>query len=406
MIPLQEAQERVLAGLGAAKPVQTDIDKALGLVLAETLTAREDIPPFANTSMDGYAVHAADLAGASAESPARLRVVGTLAAGAAFEGTVGEGEALRIMTGAPFPAGADAVAIVETSTTDGDTVLISSPVEHGAQIRGAGEDVLAGQEVFPAGTVLRPGHLGVLASVGRLEASVVPAPVVGVLSTGDELVEGDVPLRPGQIRESNRHALLGLLRRDGYQGVDLGIAPDDADVIRARILDGAGRCDALLTSGGVSMGDYDLVKKVLDELGEMEWMQVAIRPARPFAIGTVGGTPVFGLPGNPVSSMVSYELLARPGLRRMAGHGPEALFRPSVPAIVDDNSCNPRPDGRVAYLRMKASFGADGRWHVRSAGAQGSHQLLAMAHADALAIVPDRQGVPKGGTVQILVLEP
>ncbi|MCL2395479.1 MAG: molybdopterin molybdotransferase MoeA, partial [Acidimicrobiaceae bacterium] len=279
MIPLEEAQERVLAGLEAAKPVQVDIDEALGLVLAETLTAREDIPPFANTSMDGYAVHAADLAGASAEHPVRLRVVGTLAAGAAFEGAVGEGEALRIMTGAPFPGGADAVAIVETTTTEGDTVLIDTPVGHGAQIRAAGGDVQAGQEVFPAGTVLRPGHLGVLASVGRLEASVVPAPVVGVLSTGDELVEGDVPLRPGQIRESNRHALLGLLRRDGYVGVDLGIAPDDAEVIRARILDGAGRCDALLTSGGVSMGDFDLVKKVLDELGEMEWMQVAIRPA-------------------------------------------------------------------------------------------------------------------------------
>ncbi|MBO0747062.1 MAG: molybdopterin molybdotransferase MoeA, partial [Acidimicrobiaceae bacterium] len=344
MIPLAEAQERVLAALRAAKPANTGIDEALGRVLAETVTARDDIPPFANTAMDGYAVHAADLAGASPEHPARLRVVGTLAAGAAFEGTVGQGEALRIMTGAPFPNGADAVAIVETTTTDGDTVLISAPVEQGAQIRAAGGDVVAGQEVFPAGTVLGPGHLGVLASVGRLEVSVVPAPVVGVLSTGDELVEGDVPLRPGQIRESNRHALLGLLRRDGYVGVDLGIAPDDAEVIRARILDGVGSCDAVLTSGGVSMGDFDLVKKVLDEIGEMDWMQVAIRPARPFAFGTVGTTPVFGLPGNPVSSMVSYELLARPALRRMAGHADAALRRPSVPAVVDDDSCNPRPD--------------------------------------------------------------
>ncbi|MBO0693308.1 MAG: molybdopterin molybdotransferase MoeA [Acidimicrobiaceae bacterium] len=405
MIPLAEAQERVLAALRAAKPANTGIDEALGRVLAETVTARDDIPPFANTAMDGYAVHAADLAGASPEHPARLRVVGTLAAGAAFEGTVGQGEALRIMTGAPFPNGADAVAIVETTTTDGDTVLISAPVEQGAQIRAAGGDVVAGQEVFPAGTVLGPGHLGVLASVGRLEVSVVPAPVVGVLSTGDELVEGDVPLRPGQIRESNRHALLGLLRRDGYVGVDLGIAPDDAEVIRARILDGVGSCDAVLTSGGVSMGDFDLVKKVLDEIGEMDWMQVAIRPARPFAFGTVGTTPVFGLPGNPVSSMVSYELLARPALRRLAGHADGALRRRSVPAVVDDDSCNPRPDGRTVYVRVKASVEADGRWHVRSAGSQGSHQLTAMAHADALAVVPDRQGVPAGGTVQILVLD-
>jgi molybdopterin molybdotransferase len=404
MISLAEAQERVLASVQPAKPVPMGIDEALGRVLAETITAREDIPPFANTAMDGYAVRAADLAGASAEHPARLRVVGTLAAGAAFEGTVGEGEALRIMTGAPFPSGADAVAIVETTTTDGDTVLISASVEPGASVRAAGGDVVAGQEVFGAGTVLGAGHLGVLASVGRLEASVVPAPVVGVLSTGDELVEGDAPLRPGQIRESNRHALLGLLRRDGYAGIDLGIAPDDADAIRSRILDGMGRCDAVLTSGGVSMGDFDLVKKVLDEIGEMQWMQVAIRPARPFAFGTVGSTPVFGLPGNPVSSMVSYELLARPALRRMSGHSDGDLQWPTVPAIVDDDSCDPRPDGRTAYVRVKASVEADGRWHVRSAGQQGSHQLTAMAHADALAVVPDREGVKSGGVVQVLIL--
>jgi molybdopterin molybdotransferase len=198
--------------------------------------------------------------------------------------------------------------------------------------------------------------------------------------------------------------LLGLLHGDGFEAVDLGIARDDAGELEARILDGAERCDAVLTSGGVSMGDFDLVKAVLGRIGEMTWMQVAIRPAKPFAFGTVEGTPVFGLPGNPVSSMVSYELLARPGLRRMAGFSDDELRRASVAAIVDDESCDPKPDGRVAYLRVKATVEADGRWHVRSAGEQGSHQLLAMAHANALAIIPPGEGAPPGGTVQVLVL--
>jgi molybdopterin molybdotransferase len=404
MISLAEAQAEVLRACPRGPVVRVSPDDALGLVLAEPVAAIEDVPPFANSAMDGYAVRAEDVAGAGPEHPARLRVVGTVAAGAAPEVAVGPGEALRIMTGAPFPHGADTVAIVETTVTDGEDVLISTPAELGAHIRPAGDDLRAGREVFAAGTVLSPGHLGVLASVGLTEVPVVRRPVVGVLSTGDELVEGSEPLRPGQIRESNRRALLGLLRRDGYVGVDLGIAPDDSEAIRARITEGVQRCDAVLTSGGVSMGDFDLVRRVLDEIGVMTWMQVAIRPARPFAFGTVDGTPVFGLPGNPVSSMVSYELLARPGLRRLGGHAESQLRRPSVAAIVDDDSCRPRPDGRTAYLRVRATMEADGRWHLRSAGGQGSHQLLAMAEANALAIIPDSEGVGAGGTVQALVL--
>jgi molybdopterin molybdotransferase len=404
MIPLGEAQEVVLAGCGANPAVAVDLDEALGSVLAEAVAAPEDVPPFANTGMDGYAVRSADLTGASAEHPARLTVVGTLAAGAAPDVAVGPGQALRIMTGAPLPDGADAVAIVETTTTVGDEVLIDTPVKLGAHIRAAGGDLQAGQAVFAAGTVLGPGHLGVLASLGRTRVTVVRRPVVGVLSTGDELVEGDAPLRPGQIRESNRRALLGLLRRDGFVGVDLGIAPDDADQIQAGILDGVERCDAVLTSGGVSMGDFDLVKKVLDVIGDMTWMQVAIRPAKPFASGRVDGVPVFGLPGNPVSSMVSYELLARPGLRAIAGHARGDLRRPAVRAVVEDDVCLRRPDGRTAFLRVVATMGPDGRWRVRSAGPQGSHQLRAMAEAGALAVVPDGDGVPAGGDVDLLVL--
>lgn len=404
MIPLEEAQAEVLAAC-RAKPAQVlPVADALGLVLAETVHAAEAVPPFRNTAMDGYAVHAADVAGAGPDSPARLKIVGTLAAGRPPAAPVGRGEALRIMTGALFPDGADAVAIVEDTRTDGDTVEVLAPSQAGAHIRAAGEDIREGQELFPAGTVLGPGHLGVLCSVGCQKVTVVPAPVVGVLSTGDELVEGDVRLQPGQIRDSNRRTLLSLLARDGFRPVNLGIARDDEGAIEGALRRAAQSCDAILTSGGVSMGDFDYVKAVLDRIGRMRWMQVAIRPAKPFAFGLVGGTPVFGLPGNPVSSMVSYEVLARPGLRRMAGFGDDDLLRRPIPGIVDDDGWRGGRDGRTGFVRVSTRFGEDGRLHVRSSGGQGSHQLYAMAQADALAVSPPGLDVGRGDTVGVLRL--
>lgn len=406
MISLDEARARVLGACRPGPVLTVGLDDALGRVLAEAVTAIEPVPPFANSAMDGFAVRAVDVVGASAASPARLLIVGTIAAGAPPEPPVGPGQAVRIMTGAPFPAGADAIAIVETTAIDGDAVLVSVPAARGEHVRAAGEDLAAGQEVFPAGTVLGPGHLGVLASAGRSAVAVTRAPVVGVLSTGDELVEGGAPLRPGQIRDSNRRTLLGLLRRDGFEAVDLGIARDDEDEIRGRIEQGAARCDALLTSGGVSMGDFDFVKKVLNDLAAMAWMQIAIRPAKPFAFGTIGDVPIFGLPGNPVSSMVSYELLARPGLRRMAGYPDGALHRQVVPAIAADASLRRRPDERTNYTRVIADIGPDGRYHVRSAGGQGSNLLWPMAVADALAVVPPGPGPEAGGETGVLLLGP
>ena len=403
MIPLEEAQAYVLAACSPRPPGRVDIANALGLVLAEAVASPEPVPPFANTAMDGYAVRAIDVAGATETSPARLKVIGTLAAGHAPAASVGVGEALRIMTGAPFPNGADAVAIVETTRTDGDSVLVSFPAAPWDHVRQPGEDIEAGQEVFPAGTVLGPGHLGVLSSIGCERVAVVPAPVVGVLSTGDELVEGDGSLLPGQIRDSNRRTLLALLQRDGFAAVDLGIARDDEGEIEGRLADGVGRCDAVMTSGGVSMGDFDYVKAVLDRIGEMRWMQVAIRPAKPFAFGVVGDTPVFGLPGNPVSSMVSYEVLARPGLRRMAGRPDDDLRRPLVRAVAVEDLRSAR-DGRTSFVRVRVGHQADGGIVVSSAGGQGSHQLRAMAVADALALVPAGQDVAAGGAVQVLLL--
>ena len=405
MIPLPDAQAEVLAACGPKPARLIEIDAALGLVLAEPVAAAENVPPFDNTAMDGYAVRAADTTDAGTDSPVRLRVIGTLAAGRAPDTPVGPGEALRIMTGAPFPKGADAVAIVENTRTEGEYVWVSVPARADEHVRLAGEDLAAGQEVFPAGTVLGPGHLGVLCSVGLEKVPAVPAPVVGVLSTGDELVEGGGALLPGQIRDSNRSTLMALLRRDGFGVVDLGIARDLDTDIEGRLADGAARCDAVLTSGGVSMGDFDLVKVVLDRIGKMHWMQVAIRPAKPFAFGLVGDTPVFGLPGNPVSSMVSYEVLARPGLRRMAGHLDSDLLREPVPARLEAGGFRGASD-RTTFARVEVEIGADGRYHVGSAGGQGSHQLYAMALAGGLAIIPPRAEVKAGADVPVLLLGP
>jgi molybdenum cofactor synthesis domain-containing protein len=304
------------------------------------------------------------------------------------------------MTGAPMPAGADAVVLVERTRTDGDVVTIEIEVPAGTSVRGVGEDVDVGDTIVAPGTVLTAGHLGVLASVGVDEVRVHRRPRVGVLSTGDELVVSG-PLGRGQIRDSNRPTLLALVHDAGFEAVDLGIASDDESSVTSAIERAVGECDAVLTSGGVSMGDLDYVKVVLDRIGEMRWMQIAIRPAKPFAFGTVRGVPVFGLPGNPVSSMVSFELFARPALRKMAGHA--VLDRITVPAVSVDG-IRRKTDGKTFFARVVAAQAADGGWEVRSAGGQGSHQLAAMAAANALAIVPDGDGVPPGGLVPTMLL--
>jgi len=372
---------------------------ALGCVNATDVVAAVDVPPFPNTAMDGFAVRAADTAGA----PVRLAVVGTLRAGAAPDREVGLGQAVRIMTGAPIPPGADAVVMVErTSAGDDGSVTVEVAARPGDHIRGAGDDLRAGDVVFGPQTVLTPGHLGVLASLGSREVTVVPPVRVGVLSTGDELVDGPGPLRLGQIRDSNRPTLLGLVRQAGCVPVDLGRVPDDEAAITAAVGDGVERCDALVTSGGVSVGDFDYVKVVLDRLGAMSWWQVAMKPAKPLAFGVVAGTPVFGLPGNPVSSMVSFELFARPALRRMGGH--RRLFRPHVRAVADE-ALRRRPDGKLHLVRVVASYGPDDRYHVQPSGGQGSHMLRAMALANGLAVVPDGDGVEAGETATVMLLD-
>jgi len=399
VISVDEARRQILEACPRLDPRSLALQAALGCVTAEAVVSDEDVPPFANTAMDGYAVRAADTAGA----PVRLVVVATLAAGAAPDIEVRQGQAARIMTGAPMPRGADAVVMVERTRSfdDGMAVEIEATANPGDHVRGPGEDLRRGQEVFAAGTVLTPGHVGVLASVGRETVAVVPPAKVGVLSTGDELVAGGGRLRPGQIRDSNRPTLLALVTQAGCHPVDLGVVADDEAALAEAVARGAETCDALVTSGGVSVGDFDYVKTVLDRLGRMQWWQVAVRPAKPLAFGVVDGTPVFGLPGNPVSSSVSFELFARPALRQMMGHA--VLDRPRVTAVADEAMVR-RTDGKLHLHRVVADTGDDGRWHVRSSGAQGSHVLSAMARANALALLPDGEGVEAGGTVEVMLL--
>jgi molybdopterin molybdotransferase len=397
--PLEDAQSFVIGSCLPLAPVGVRFDAAGGLVLAADVVATEQVPPFDNTAVDGYAVVAAD----TADVPVELPVVAEVAAGASTDRVLQRGEAIRIMTGAPMPAGADAVVMVEeTDRLDDHRVRINASVESGAAVRRAGDDVQPGTLLFEAGTVVTPAIVGVLASINVRTVSVHPRARVAVLSTGDELVEDGRPLRPGEIRESNRRMLAGLLREAGCDVVDMGTVRDDEAALEIVLRQAAETCDAIVTSGGVSMGDYDVVKAVLGRIAEMTWMQIAIKPAKPFAFGTIDGAPIFGLPGNPVSSIVSFEMLARPALRRMMGH--RKLARQSHVAIADDGLVR-RPDGKVHLMRVTATFEDDGRCHVRSARAQGSHQLAATALSNAIAIVPDGDGIPAGAEVAAVMLQ-
>jgi molybdenum cofactor synthesis domain-containing protein len=391
----------ILAAVPRPTARRTPLRDAVGLVLAEAIDAPEPVPPFPNSAMDGYAVRAADTAGASEVAPIRLSVVGELPAGHAPTVPVGPGEAIRIMTGAPIPDGADAIVMVERTSRDGeDGVLVHAPAADGDHVRAAGGDVEVGQQVFTAGTVIGPAHVGVLASLGCTEVPTFGRPRVGVLSTGDELREGPEPLAPGQIRDSNRPMLLALVAAAGCEAVDLGIAADDEAYVTRVIARALQQCDALVTSGGVSVGDYDVVKAVLDQLGVLQWWQIAIKPAKPLAFGVLRGTPVFGLPGNPVSSHVSFELFARPALRTMMGD--PSPDRPRVRAVAAADMPR-RPDGKVHYDRVRVTF-EEGAYRVVRSGAQASNALAAMALADGLAVLPDGDGVAAGDEVDLILL--
>ena len=322
MIAIDEAQKTVLNACSALAPVATPCEQMSGRVLAQDIVAPENVPPFANSAVDGYAVRTAD----TQTVPTELVVVDTVAAGAEPKIAVGAGQAIRIMTGAPMPQGADAVVMVEdTQRVGDDRVSIGKAAKLHDAIRDAGSDVNKGDTVFVAGTVLNAAGAGVLASVNARVVQAYPRARVALLSTGDELVTDGSPLKIGQIRESNLTMLDAMIAASGCEVINLGIIKDDEALLERVLLNVIERCDAIVTSGGVSMGDFDVVKAVLSRIAQMQWMQLAIKPAKPFAFGQLQASdgrvvPIFGLPGNPVSSMISYELLARPALRKMMGH--------------------------------------------------------------------------------------
>jgi molybdenum cofactor synthesis domain-containing protein len=402
VITLAAAQERVWSGVTRLDPREVSCDTTAGLVLAADVVASENVPPFANTAVDGFAVRSADVATA----PATLRVIGTLAAGDGTEWHVDTGQALRIMTGAPMPTGADAVVMIEDCDTAGDQVTVRRSVASGVAVRPVADDVRAGDVVFAAGTVMNAAGAGVLASINARRVSVYPRAKVALLSTGDELITDGSPLVRGQIRESNLTMLELLIAAAECEVTNYGVVKDDEAVLEQTLRDAAARHDAIVTSGGVSMGDFDVVKAVLSRIAEMQWMQMAIKPAKPFAFGLLASSdrrvPIFGLPGNPVSSMISFELLARPALRKMMGHTTN-LVRPSVRAVADQ-ALRRKPDGKVHFMRVFGHFAADGRLHVRDTGPQGSHQLAATAAANALAVVPDGNGIGVGEEVDVMLL--
>ncbi len=400
MIPLADVQREILGEVSPLAPVTVPVRDALGLVTTRDVIAGEAVPPFANTAMDGYAVRAADIAAAGPEAPVRLTVAGELPAGRAPTQPVGEGEAVRIMTGAPMPDGADSVVMVEYTERDGDAVRVLHPARPGDHVRAVGGDLAAGDLLFPAGTPLGPAHLGVLTSASFEDVEVVPRARVGVLSTGDELIERG-PLRPGQIRDSNRPMLLGQVAAAGADAADLGLAPDDESIITRTLEDALASCDAVLTSGGVSVGDFDYVKAALGRLGRMQSWQVAIKPAKPLAFGVIDGTPVFGLPGNPVSSLVSFELFARPALLLMMGHA--ARYRPEVTATAE-RAMPRKPDGKLHLDRVRVRAEGDAYLAART-GEQASNVLSATAAANGLALLPDGDGVAEGGSVRVMRLD-
>ena len=404
MIAIHEAQKIVLDACEVLAPVATSCEQMSGRVLAQDVVAPENVPPFANSAVDGYAVRTAD----TQTVPTELVVVDTVAAGAEPKIAVGDGQAIRIMTGAPMPKGADAVVMVEdTQRVGDDRVSIGKAAKLNDAIRDAGSDVNKGDTVFVAGTVLNAAGAGVLASVNARTVQAYPRARVALLSTGDELVTDGSPLKIGQIRESNLTMLDAMIAASGCEVINLGIIKDDEALLERVLLEVIERCDAIVTSGGVSMGDFDVVKAVLSRIAKMQWMQLAIKPAKPFAFGQLQASdgrvvPIFGLPGNPVSSMISYELLARPALRKMMGHTRD-LLRTTVKAVLDA-PIKRKQDGKVHYVRVFGAFESDGRLHVRDTGPQGSHQLASTALANGLAYVPDGMGIEAGAEVDVYVI--
>ncbi len=397
MLTYEKALTQILAQAAILPPVQMPLADALGLVLAEDLVTPHDLPPFDNSSMDGFAVRHADLE----TVPMTLPVSGEIAAGALDIPALLPGQVLRIMTGAPLPVGADTVVPVEDTQAQADgSVTFLEAAELGQHIRRAGEEMRQGSIVVPNGSRLRPAEIGMAATVGHAALLAYPKPRVAVISTGDELVQPGTALRRGQIYNSNAYALAAQVEEAGGIVARRLHARDTPASLR-EAFDSCAGTDVLITSGGVSVGDFDYVKAVFAERGTVDFWKVAIRPGKPLAFGQWGRTLFFGLPGNPASSMVTFELFVRPALRKLAGHS--VLTRPEVRAVLTENA--EHTPGRQSYQRAVLA-GQPGGYSVRTTGAQGSGMLSPLVQANALLVLPaDTALFPAGTEVTVLILD-
>lgn len=402
LVPVEEARERILAEVAPLQPLELPLQEAEGCVLAADLVAEADIPDFASSAMDGFAVRSSDVAQAGEGTPVELRIVGRALIGRRPEATVGGGEAVRIATGAPIPAGADAVVPIEDCEVVGDRVRVLRAVPEGKHIRPAGEDVRAGEVLLRAGRRLGAPELGLLATAGFSHPPVHPRPRVVVLSTGDELVPPTQRPEFGQVRDSNAYLLYGALREVGAVPVMAGIVPDDVEQLKEAVFSHLLQADAFISSGGVSVGERDVVKAAFFKRGDVRFYRVAMQPGMPQGFGHVEGKPFFGLPGNPVSVFVSFEVFIRPALRKMMGR--RQLFRPEVTARLEADITGPRDKTQFARVRVRRE--PDG-WVAAPTGGRGSNLIATVSRANGLAIIPPGvETAPAGSEVRVMIFRP
>ncbi len=400
MLEIGEAQRKVLEEIPVLGSERIHILDALGRVLAQDVQAKRDVPAADNSAMDGYACRYEDLAGASSAEPRRLKLVGEAPAGRPYHGAVGPGETVRVFTGALVPRGADTVIMLEDTAREDDRVLCLAEMKKGAHIRPKGEDVRAGEPVLANGDIIRPPEAGMLATLGHGYVEVHQRPIVAILSTGDELVDLDEPFTEGKVVCSNTYSLAAQVAECGGIPLTLGTASDDEADQRRKLSQGL-RADVILTSGGVSVGKYDLVKDTLSQMGmTVKFWKVAMKPGKPLVFGSIGNKPVFGLPGNPTSAMISFEQFVRPALLKMMGH--TRLFRPLIEAVLAEDA--PKVSGRLHLVRCKL-FERDGQMMASSTGTQSSGALRSMVLADGLMILsPENAPFIAGTKVRVQVL--
>lgn len=393
MLTVEEARARILAHITPLATEEIPLTTALDRILAEDAVAHDETPPFINSAMDGYALRSADTQSATPDTPVTLRLAGEVPAGSVYAGTVAAGETVRILTGAPVPDGADAVLQQELTEVADGMVSLRQTVDIGANIRPAGGDLRPGMRLIAAGTQLGPAEIALLAAAGIHPVRVTRRPRVAILATGDELAPlGETP-GPGQIRETNSPYLIAAVMRAGGEPMPLGIARDRSDDIRAR-LEQARAADLILTSGGVSVGDYDLVKQILAEQGDIDFWRVRMRPGKPVAFGLLSGTPLLGLPGNPASAAVTFELFGRPTIRRMLGCA--QIERPLIQARLTGS--NIARGDRRHYVRVRL-MARDGILEARQTGAQDSHLISSLQGASAYLVIEEGAGVITEGEI-------